>query len=1199
MPALGSTGELCSDFRRALAAPGQAPTRWTVGGLAGGSKAYLLARLAGLAGTGETPVGSSSLLVLTPDSSRAETLVAEVRSFMAEDGSAGFLERRVHLFPAREIPALEMVSAPPEVESDRIAALYQLAACKAPVIVASAEAVLQRTPGRRWLLDSLAYVVVGEETDRDGLAESLAGLGYRSRGLVEEPGDYAVRGGIIDVFGPGNELPQRIEFLGDLIDSIRIFDPTDQRSVTEVEEAVLLSPTVLGPESLRSPELRRAVLERADGLSLPTREAAALGHALAEGVAIPGVELLLAYAGGAGAWLGDYIDPATVVVVCDPDTVEGAIGDFEEHLADSEEAAKAAGSFYPPPEALYLDTGELRSFIANRSGMDLRTEALPEAGSGGSRVVNLEVRANGAVTEARARMKASRARSGFAPMASVLVGYSEHCRTVVVASDVTQATRIGHLLESSDQSGRPPARIVASLGQALTAEGDWIRIVEGRLSEGFRIDGDGLALVSDEEIFGRKRHGARNRRRSRKRTTSGLGDLVEGDPVVHIDHGVGLYRGLIHLHAGGTEGEFIHIEYAGGDRYYLPVDRINLVERYVGFGSTVKLARLGANAWTRTKAKARETIRALAGELLEVEAYRSAGTRTPFASADAEFEDFEAQFEFDETTGQRDAISDVTADMTASKPMDRLVCGDVGYGKTEVAMRAAFLAAMGGKQVAVLVPTTVLARQHDDSFRRRMEGYPIEVAMLSRLNSTAANRAVVAGLREGKVDIVLGTHRLLQTDVVFKRLGLLIVDEEHRFGVKAKERVKRMRREVDVLTLTATPIPRTLQMALSGVRDLSLIESAPVDRLAIRTYVARYDEGLIKQALLRELARSGQAFFVHNRVATIEEMRRRVSGLVPEARTAIAHGQMRETELDRVMLDFLEHRIDVLITTSIIESGLDIPNANTIIVNRADTFGLAQLYQIRGRVGRSYRRAYAYLLVPGEHLMTEDARRRLEVLSSLDDLGSGFKVAAHDMEIRGAGNLLGKEQSGQVEAVGFELFMSMLEEAAAGLRGEPLSHSVEPEVEVGGEAFIPADYIEDVGERLLVYKRLATVDGAPGVAEIMDELLDRFGPPPAVVHAYARVMSLRPSLKRLAVESLKVAGVKQDGANLTMSFNEASPLDPAVLVGLAEAGAKGFRIRPSGVLTMRLNVEGWDQRMDEIEDLLVALSGSVVDAELV
>ncbi|RMD81930.1 MAG: transcription-repair coupling factor, partial [Candidatus Dadabacteria bacterium] len=661
--------------------------------------------------------------------------------------------------------------------------------------------------------------------------------------------------------------------------------------------------------------------------------------------------------------------------------------------------------------------------------------------------------------------------------------------------------------------------------------------------------------------------------------------------MVHVDHGIGIYRGLKHMVVGDTEGDFIHLEYAGGDRYYLPVDRINLVEKYTGAGgSPPQLARLGSSAWARTKKRAKESILKMAAELLELEAYRAVHARSPLAGVDVDFEQFEAQFPFEETEGQLEAIAAVVSDLQREKPMDRVVCGDVGYGKTEVALRAAYLTVMGGRQVAFLVPTTVLARQHAETIRQRFADYPVEVAMLSRFNSRSENERIVRGLAAGTIDIVVGTHRLLQQDVRFARLGLLVIDEEHRFGVRAKEAIKRMRREVDVLTMTATPIPRTLQLALSGVRDLSLIETPPVDRLAIRTYVARYDEALIKQAIERELARQGQVFFVHHRVASIDAMAAKVAALVPRARVAVAHGQMKERELDRVMSDFLAHRSDVLVCTSIIESGLDIPNANTIIINRADTFGLAQLYQIRGRVGRSSRRAYAYLLVPNQRVISEEARRRLAVLQELDELGSGFRLAAHDLEIRGAGNLLGKEQSGHISAVGFDLFMRMMEEATAELRGRPPAPAIEPEIDLGAEAFLPEQYVDDIGERLLFYKRMANAEDQAALDAILEELADRYGPPPRPVHDLVRLMALRPRLKRLAIESLKA-----DRHAITLRFHESSPLDPALLVELTRAHPDRLRLRPGGVLTVRPVPQEWDARVAEVERLLDVLESSVAE----
>jgi transcription-repair coupling factor (superfamily II helicase) len=772
-----------------------------------------------------------------------------------------------------------------------------------------------------------------------------------------------------------------------------------------------------------------------------------------------------------------------------------------------------------------------------------------------------------------------------------MVDELERCRAqarlIVLAADPTQLERLAHLLALSEVRAVTRA---ADVPEALAGDADRLWLVQGQLEEGFRLPSDGLVVVTDEEIFGERRRPARRRAAlSRARVLSALTELQPGDYMVHVDHGIGIYRGLKHIQAGGTEGDFIHLEYAGGDRLYLPVDRINLVEKYTGAGQAAPpLARLGSQAWARTKKKAKESILRLAHELLELEAFRAVNTRDPFARPNAEYEEFEAHFPFEETDDQKKAIADVVADLGREKPMDRVVCGDVGYGKTEVALRAAYLAAMGGRQVAVLVPTTVLARQHYDTFRSRFADHAIRVEMLSRFHGPAENKRIVSGLRDGTVDVVVGTHRLLQRDVAFSRLGLLIVDEEHRFGVKAKERLKQLRREVDVLTLTATPIPRTLQLALTGVRDLSLIETPPVDRLAIRTYIARYDEGLIKQTIERELARDGQVFFVHNRVASIDEIAETVKKLVPKARVAVAHGQMEESVLEHIMLGFLAHESDVLVCTSIIESGLDIPNANTVVINRADTFGLAQLYQIRGRVGRSYRRAYAYLLVPAERSITDEARQRLAVLQQLEDLGSGFRLAAHDMEIRGAGNLLGKEQSGHVAAVGFELFMQMMEEAAAELRGQSLGPRIEPEIELGAGAFIPEPYIDDIGERLLLYKRMANAPDRGALASIAEEMADRFGPLPRPVEDFVRIMGLRPVLKLLAVESLKAAE-----QIVAFRFHEESRVDPAVLVRWARENPQRFRLRPGGVFTMTVQAQSWDGMVDDIERFLDGLAATL------
>src|SRR5438477_12194029 len=642
------------------------------------------------------------------------------------------------------------------------------------------------------------------------------------------------------------------------------------------------------------------------------------------------------------------------------------------------------------------------------------------------------------------------------------------------------------------------------------------------------------------------------------------------------------------MRVADTEDDYLHLEYAGGDRLYLPVDRINLVQRYVSADSAAPpLDKLGGTSWERVKAKTRESRLAMAHEPVHVYAAREAHGRAAYRESDGLYAEFAARFPFEETPDQERAIDEVLADLGREKPMDRLICGDVGYGKTEVAMRAAWVVVLGGKQVAILVPTTILAQQHLETFRARFAGYPVRAEMLSRFHSSAENRETLARVARGEVDIVIGTHRLLQEDVVFRQLGLLIVDEEHRFGVKAKERIRALRPTVDVLTLTATPIPRTLNMALSGIRDLSVIETPPVDRLAIRTYVTRYDEAVIRDAILRELGRAGQVFFVHNRVENIDAVARRLAEVVPEARIAVAHGQMAERELERTMLDFMHAKTNLLVSSAIIESGLDIPTANTMIVNRADTFGLAQLYQLRGRIGRSHHRAYAYLLIPGEHLITPDAQKRLRVLQELDDLGGGFRLAAHDLEIRGAGNLLGKQQSGHITAVGLELYTHMLEQAVRELRGEEAEAEIEPEIQLGIPAYVPETYIPDVSQRLVVYKRLAGIRGVPDIEEIAAELVDRYGPIPPLVDTLLRVMALRRWLK-----DLRVLRARRRGESIVLEFDPSTPLRTETLLDLIRGSKGRLRMTGGSALEIRPTATEHDGMIAELRAHLQRLSAA-------
>jgi transcription-repair coupling factor (superfamily II helicase) len=756
-------------------------------------------------------------------------------------------------------------------------------------------------------------------------------------------------------------------------------------------------------------------------------------------------------------------------------------------------------------------------------------------------------------------------------------------RVFFVVPTPSDATRLQELLahyEAAAIRREPPFPLLLSDARPCRD------IVVGNLTQGFRLPEEHLVLVTADEIFGTKRSQHPSPQRSHpSHFITSLSELKQDDYVVHLDHGIGLYRGLKFLRVAGAEGEFLHLEYEAGDRLYLPVDRINLVQKYIGGdGAGPQLDRLGGSSWEKVKAKTRKSILAMAQELIEIYAAREVHEGHAFPPPDRLCREFEASFEFEETPGQERAIEETLQDMQKKKPMDRLICGDVGYGKTEVALRAALLAVMDGKQVAVLAPTTVLVQQHLQTFRRRFRSYPVRVEMLSRFLTSKENQRVLNDLAKGLVDIVIGTHRLLQKDVQFKNLGLAVIDEEHRFGVAQKERLKKLRHLVDVMSLTATPIPRTLHMSLVGIRDMSIIETPPLDRLAIRTYITRYDEGLIRDAVLREIGRGGQVFFLHNRVETISRMAEKLADLVPEAKIAVAHGQMRPRELEKVMLDFLENRTQLLVCSAIIESGLDFTNANTIIINRADKFGLAQLYQLRGRVGRSHRRAYAYLLIPGEKIITRDAERRLKALQELDELGGGFKLALRDLEIRGAGNLLGREQSGHIAEVGFELYAQMMEQAVRELKGEAIQPQVEPEIRLGIPAYIPTDYIPDTNQRLFFYKRLASLDDAQELEAIKEEIRDRYGPFSPVVENLFRVMDLRHMLKDYLVEQ-----ISYHEGTLSLLFHPQSPVKVERLLELMGRDKGRLRLSPEGRLSFNPKSQSWEEIIPEAIQLLQTL----------
>jgi transcription-repair coupling factor (superfamily II helicase) len=1150
-----------------------------VQGLKGGARAFFIFRY-----LSEFP---RPALIVLADAKQAESFADDLRFFFGENADRPPFERRIHYLPAWDVPPFEDLSPPPEAIAARVEGLYHLQQTRNPIVLTTAEAVLQRVPPREQFATRLSYLVEGDGVDLDDLARRLDDWGYRRVPLVEDRGDFSVRGGILDIFPPAHANPLRIELVGDTIATIREFDAVSQRSLAPRQELLILPVREFDARGSQSKEAVRSITDRLLELEVARVERDQILSGLASGLTFPGVEFFLPYFYPALDLLTAYLPADTLVWMDQAGEVDAALANAWSGVERRSTERTAEHRFLPPPARLYATPAEWRAAIAAWPLVEIESLDLMSGVADGT---HLEVHSY-TTGDLQAERVRNRREVSFAPVADTVRRWSaDGAQVVLVASSDSQAARIARLFDTHELG---VARVQLTEGQTFTQALDGaargaLRLLVGHLSEGFRLPEERLVVITETDLFGE----ARRRRRSRPvdvgQFIRNLNELKPDDFVVHIDFGVGVYRGLKHLTVAEVDGDFLHLEYAGGDRLYLPADRINLVQKYVGAeGAAPALDKLGGESWERSKKKARESVLAMAKELLGIYAAREVLDGHQFPAPDDYFREFEAAFPFEETPDQQRAIDEVVADLQRHKPMDRLICGDVGYGKTEVAMRAAFVAVMDGQQVAVLVPTTVLAQQHLNSFRRRFEGHPVRVAMLSRFLTRGEVQEVIKGVHGGTVDIVIGTHRLLQKDIVFKQLGLLIIDEEHRFGVAHKERIKQLRKTVPVLTLTATPIPRTLQMSLMGIRDLSVIETPPVDRLAIRTYVTRYDEGIIREAILREIHRSGQVFFVHNRVETIEMVARRLREVVPEATFAVGHGQMHERELEKVMAGFFDKKVDVLVCSTIIESGLDVPNANTILINRADHMGLAQLYQLRGRVGRSYERAYAYLLIPGEELISKDAQKRLRVLQELDDLGGGFRLAAHDLEIRGAGNLLGKQQSGQVSAVGFELYERMLADAIHDLRGERVQHEVEPEIQLGVPAYIPGSYISDENQRLVFYRRLAGIRTSQDLDEIVAEMIDRFGSIPPLVDTLVKIMDLRRSLK----EHMVIRVMLRNG-RVTVQFHHEAPVEVDRLIALAQQSKGRIRLSQDFQLSFEAADRDWDGLIAETQSLLQSLQAT-------
>ncbi|MEZ4229778.1 MAG: transcription-repair coupling factor [Polyangiaceae bacterium] len=1094
------------------------------------------------------------VLHVTPDLESATRAQADLR----------FLRGAPELGPeALRTVGEALLFAPPEgdayaeVHQDRRAAMSRCATLARlcgdawSTLCVPASALVRKTVSSDLIRRATTTLELGANVDTQELAKRLASAGWLRAPVVEDPGSFALRGGLLDVWPAGTPEPVRVELDFDRVERMRGFDPDDQRTGERAYDHVTLPPareTILSSEgSARAADILR---DLCDAVNLPSTKARVLVGDIVAGTTFFGAEAFLP-AFSELVPLVDYLPSDALIVFEQPERILEAIDRELERALDSELAMSGKPHF--PVDSLFSDRSDVQTALGER-----HLVALHSAGISGNAERPLAQLAEAPIDapslefqdqhELSQAIKQARHTGGgqtaLDPLIERIESWRDEGLQVTLAARVaTQAHRLEQLLKHRSVE---------------------LSVRVGALARGAVAPLEGFAVVTEEEIFGQRAHRQKAKKKTTRSILEDLRALNPGDFVVHVEHGIGRYLGLEHKQVGSTLVDLLTVEYFGGDKLFLPVYRLNQIQKYSGGDGTPRLDRLGGTSFAKTKARVEKRVRQMADELLKLYAERNAAQKRPIEPLDDEYRAFEATFPYEETRDQAAAIQEVNQDLESERVMDRLVCGDVGFGKTEVAIRAAFRTAMSGRQVALLCPTTVLAQQHANTFASRLEDYALSVKSLSRFVSKKQQTETLKGLKEGKVDIVVGTHRLLSKDVHFKNLGLLIVDEEQRFGVTHKERIKQLRSSVDVLTLSATPIPRTLQLAIGGLRDMSIISTAPVDRRAVRTITSRWDEKLVREAILSELSRGGQVFYVYNRVEGIYERAAKLSELLPEARIAVGHGQLSEAALEKTMIGFVEGQYDILVATAIVESGLDIPRANTIIIDRADLFGLSQLYQLRGRVGRSSERAYCYLLVPPAAQMSDEARNRIEALERYHELGSGFHVASLDMEQRGAGDLLGGEQSGFVASVGFDLFCQMLEEATRELRGEEVRHEIDPDLSFDVDALLPEDYIAEVGVRLSLYKRLASAQDAGEVQQIGAEMEDRFGPAPREAISMVELMRLKTELR-----ALRVLGCEASVKSVTLHLAQDTPLDPSAVGRLVADKNSGYRLTPDMRLTRR------------------------------
>ena len=1127
------------------------------GSLVGASASLAVAELARQA--------DAHLLLLADDPRHADQLDAELRFFAGADFPV------LHFVEWETLP-WDSFSPHQDIISQRLSVLSQLPSMQRGVTVVSAPALLQRLPPVDYVAARSLSLRTGQQLSHDEFTGSLAAAGYLRVPQVSEHGEFAVRGSLIDVFPMGSAQPVRIDFFDDEIESLRYFSAESQLSGDTMDSIELLPAreVPLDDEAIRA--FRSRYRERFEGQPSRSR----VYRDVSDGIAHGGIEYYLPLFFEHTAGLVDYLPDNCMVIR--PDGLDGLLqrtwAEIEERhelcSLDPERPVLAPGETFAAIDAVSAQLGRHRN-------IHYSAQSLVDAPD----VCNLPTR--------------------MPPALKIEARYEDPAGSLMQFLESFD----GRVLFTTDSAGRREQvhELLSGRGLDLVRASGWLDFAAGShrigvaiapLENGVLLPDARLAIISEQQLFGDRVRTQRRRRRAERDPEAiirQLDDLEEGSPVVHAEYGVGRYIGLITLDVGGIEGEFLHLEYADGDKLYVPVHALELISRYTGTSpENAPLHRLGTDQWEKARRRAISKIRDAAAELLDIYARRAARTGHRFRWLEADYRAFESGFPFEPTDDQARTIDEVLGDLASDEPMDRIVCGDVGFGKTEVALRATFAVVHGGKQVAVLVPTTLLAQQHGQNFRDRFADWPVRVEVLSRFQSAKQVREIVAGMESGAIDVVIGTHKLLQHTKSFKDIGLVIIDEEHRFGVRHKEAIRSLRSEIDVLTLTATPIPRTLNMAMGGIRDMSLITTPPAERLSVKTFVGEWNDVVIREACLREIKRGGQVYFVHNRVEDIGRIAERLGKLVPEAALRIGHGQMPERELEQVMLDFYHRRFNVLLCTTIIESGIDVPTANTIIINRADRFGLAQLHQLRGRVGRSHHRAYAYLVAPPKAAMTADAVKRLEAIDSLEDLGSGFTLATHDLEIRGAGELLGDEQSGQIQEIGFALYTELLARAVESLRSgrepdldAPLDAGVDINLHVA--ALLPDDYVPDVHLRLMLYKRISGTRTGEDLRELQVELIDRFGLLPDATKNLMRVAALKQRAAALGIEKIDAAD-----AGGYLVFGDDSRIDPVALVKLVQNDSRCYRLQGSHRLSFRLDLQEVEARFRAIEDLMGKLA---------